>query len=216
MSATLSKKHKKARCESGWYAVAVGVRPGVYMSSAEAERNAGDHPCPLVIPVDSAASGLKVINMFAPAKSVVYADGSSNLSRAIAGYGVYWGTPEDSRNVSEYVAGTNNIAELTAILTAAKALDVADMPAIIVTDSKYAMDCVTRWYRGFQTRDWVTVAGTPVLNADLIRETHAELQIKPNITLFHVRGHVGHAGNEAADKLAKAGSMKPQTAVCSM
>jgi ribonuclease HI len=209
MSTAASRKRKKTHDEAGWYAVAVGARPGVYMSSAEARSSAGDHPCPLIVPVDSAASGLKVVNMFTSAKSVLYADGSSNLARAIAGYGVYWGTPGDSRNVSEFIDGTNNIAELMAILTAVKALGEADMPAIIATDSRYAMDCVTRWYKGFETRGWVTIAGTPVLNAELIRETHAELQKKPNISLFHVRGHVGHVGNEAADKLAKAGSLKP-------
>ncbi len=201
-----------ARKQSGWHAVAVGSRPGVYMSLAEATAGAGDHECPLIVPVNNASTGLQVVDMFSKAKSVVYADGSSTSAQSIAGYGVYWGHSTHPKNVSEFIDGTNNVAELMAILTAVNAMDEGDMPAIIVTDSKYAMDCVTIWFDGFKKRGWTTVAGTPVCNADLIRETHEALIAKPQVRLFHVRGHKGHAGNEAADKLAKAGSLKHRPA----
>lgn len=117
-----------------------------------------------------------------------------------------------SRNVSEPLKGnrqTNQRAELTAIL---RALDIAPRhrDVTIVTDSRYAIDCVTVWYKNWQRNNWMTKDGKPVENKDLVEsvlvniEERVQLKVK---TLFEwVKGHAKDPGNEAADRLAVNGA----------
>lgn len=117
-----------------------------------------------------------------------------------------------SRNVSEPLKGnrqTNQRAELTAIL---RALDIAPRhrDVTIVTDSRYAIDCVTVWHKNWQRNNWTTKDGKPVENKDLVEsvlvniEERAQLKVK---TLFEwVKGHAKDPGNEAADRLAVNGA----------
>lgn len=118
------------------------------------------------------------------------------------------------RNVSEALKGskqTNQRAELTAIL---RALDIAPRhrEVTIYTDSKYAIDCVTNWYRNWQKNGWVNSKGKPVENKDLvvdIREKIEERETLSKATYFvWVKGHKDNAGNIAADRLAVQGAIK--------
>lgn len=104
----------------------------------------------------------------------IYTDGSSlgnGQKGALGGVGVYFG-PGDRRNVSEPLAGTrqtNQRAELTAVQ---RALEMAprDRRIVIVSDSKYAIDCVTDWFRNWQRNGWVNAARKPVENRDLVQK----------------------------------------------
>jgi ribonuclease HI len=119
-----------------------------------------------------------------------------------------------SRNVSEPLKGnrqTNQRAELTAIF---RALDIAPRhrDVTIVTDSRYAIDCVTVWFVKWRRNKWLTADGKPVENKDLVEsilvkiEERNQLKVK---TLFEwVKGHNRDPGNEAADRLAVNGAMK--------
>lgn len=52
-----------------------------------------------------------------------------------------------------------------------------------------------------------------VKNADMIRHLLVLLRKRPpnaQIRFKYVRGHSGHEGNDAADKLARAGAMQPE------
>ncbi|KAJ5145577.1 Ribonuclease H [Penicillium bovifimosum] len=144
----------------------------------------------------------------------IYTDGSSlqnGTPWASAGVGVYFG-PGDSRNVSEPLMGnrqTNQRAELTAIL---RAIDIAPRhrDVTIVSDSKYAINCVTDWFVNWRRNNWMTRDNKPVENRDLIEsilvkiEERIDLKVK---TKFEwVKGHNKDAGNEQADKLAVAGA----------
>ncbi|KIX99178.1 uncharacterized protein Z520_04754 [Fonsecaea multimorphosa CBS 102226] len=117
------------------------------------------------------------------------------------------------RNVSEALKGskqTNQRAELTAIL---RALDIAPRhrEVTIYTDSKYAIDCVTNWYRNWKKNGWVNSKGKPVENKDLvmdIREKIEEREHLGKVTYFvWVKGHMNNPGNIAADRLAVQGAM---------
>ncbi|CAI7677370.1 unnamed protein product [Penicillium pancosmium] len=154
----------------------------------------------------------------------IYTDGSSlrnGTALASAGVGVFFGPGDSSslthiryasRNVSEPLKGnrqTNQRAELTAIL---RALDIAPRhrDVTIVTDSRYAIDCVTVWYKNWQRNNWMTKDGKPVENKDLVEsilvniEERVQLKVK---TLFEwVKGHAKDPGNEAADRLAVNGA----------
>jgi len=190
-------------------AVAVGMTPGVYTTAEDAKAAVGDHPLPLAVPCKSASAAHEFVNKFTDACAVVYTDGACKANGkpgAVAGVGVYWG-PDDPRNVSRRVRGspsTNNVAELEGIEDAIDAI-VADAAltcrrVVIVSDSKYSIDCLTTWYDGYCRRGWVTTKGDPVMNQEMIRRIHAKLT--PNIVFAHIRGHMDHIGNIMADKLA--------------
>lgn len=119
-----------------------------------------------------------------------------------------------SRNVSEPLKGgrqTNQRAELTAIL---RAIDIAPRhrDVTIVTDSRYAIDCVTVWFINWRRNNWMTRDNKPVENKDLVEsilvkiEERNELRVK---TVFEwVKGHNKDQGNEEADKLAVNGAQR--------
>lgn len=99
-------------------------------------------------------------------------------------------------------SGTNQIAELRAILEAVTA-HPGDEPLMIESDSQYAIKCATEWLPGWKKRGWKTASGTPVKNVDLVRAIDAALAARPGPVRFRwVRGHVGNEFNEMADSLA--------------
>lgn len=143
----------------------------------------------------------------------IYTDGSSlgnGYQGAVAGVGVFFGAG-DPRNISERLQGepqTNQRAELTAIL---RALEVTPpkQAVQIFTDSKYAIQCITEWYRNWEKNGWKTAQG-PVKNRDLVEAIRARIndrEAKRAQTQFTwVKGHADDAGNNAADVLAVQGA----------
>ncbi len=122
----------------------------------------------------------------------VYADGACSGNPGPAGLGVVMYDEHEKRELSEFLGrATNNIAELTAILRAAEALEGESRPIVLKTDSQYSI--------GVLTKGWKAKA-----NPDLIAETKAALAKVPTMKLRYIEGHAGHAGNERADELARA------------
>ena len=116
------------------------------------------------------------------------------------------------RNVSEALKGTkqtNQRAELTAIQ---RALDIAPKhrDVTIYTDSKYAIDCVTNWYRNWERNGWRNSGGKPVENVDLVKGVRAAMaereQLGRKTLMVWVKGHANTQGNVEADRLAVAGA----------
>ncbi len=85
--------------------------------------------------------------------------------------------------------GTNNIAELTAILRVLETVTDTDAPLWIHTDSSYAI--------GVLTRGWKAKA-----NQQLIAEIRQKLSGFSNVKLIKVKGHAGNPDNELVDTLA--------------
>jgi ribonuclease HI len=95
---------------------------------------------------------------------------------------------------------TNNRMELMAAIEGLKALK-RPCRVILSTDSRYVMDGLTKWIKGWQKNGWKTAAKQPVKNAELWQELLAAA--KPHrIEWVWVKGHAGHPDNERADKLA--------------
>ena len=61
---------------------------------------------------------------------------------------------------------TNNRMELTAAIEGLNALK-RPCHVILSTDSRYVMDGLTKWIKGWQKNGWKTAAKQPVKNADL-------------------------------------------------
>ncbi|PXA92132.1 ribonuclease HI [Nostoc sp. 3335mG] len=95
---------------------------------------------------------------------------------------------------------TNNRMELMAAIEGLKALK-RPCRVILSTDSRYVMDGLTKWIKGWQKNGWKTAARQPVKNAELWQELLAAA--KPHrIEWVWVKGHAGHPDNERADRLA--------------
>lgn len=98
---------------------------------------------------------------------------------------------------------TNNRMEL---LAAINALETLTRPTdiTITTDSAYVKNGVTGWIHGWKRNGWKTSNKKPVKNVDLWQRIDAA-QATHTVTWKWIKGHAGHAENEHADELARAG-----------
>ena len=97
---------------------------------------------------------------------------------------------------------TNNRMEMQAAIQALEFVRDCPQPEPVrlFTDSKYVIDGITKWIKGWQKKGWKTATGNPVLNQDLWQQLNQLNQ--PTISWCHVKGHSGEAGNERADAIA--------------
>ena len=137
----------------------------------------------------------------------IYCDGacSGNPGRAGSGLALYKNNEKPVLYYGNYVAnGTNNIAELNALY---KALLLAnetntDEKVMILSDSKYSIDCISTWAYGWKRNGWTKKSGE-IKNLELIKNAHNLYEkIKNDIIIKHVKGHAGIEGNELADRMA--------------
>ncbi|WP_280401861.1 ribonuclease H family protein [Nocardia carnea] len=104
--------------------------------------------------------------------------------------------------------GTNQIAELRAVLEAIRSHPGAD-PLLIESDSLYAIKCASEWLPNWRNNGWRTSSGGAVKNVELIRDIDHAIAARPGPVRFRwVRGHVGNYFNEQADALAGAAARK--------
>lgn len=98
-------------------------------------------------------------------------------------------------------AVTNNRMELRAALEALDGLPDGEA-ALVVSDSRYVVDALTKWIHGWRRKGWKTASGGPVLNRDLIEALDARVRALA-VEFAWVRGHDGHPVNEICDALAQ-------------
>lgn len=102
--------------------------------------------------------------------------------------------------------GTNNTAELNGILEAmryAAPLVAKNMQVQILSDSKYSIDCITKWAKGWKNKGWTRGKGEEIKNLAIIQECFSLYEkIKANLTITHVKGHANIEGNELSDRMA--------------
>lgn len=142
---------------------------------------------------------------------IIYTDGAcrkNGTPEARAGIGVHFSNKNTYKfdDISQELPikrPTNNVAELTAILTAITRVKHTNNKIIIYTDSEYCIMSITEWYD-----KWIK-AGTldQRKHSDLIKDIHTLYQ-EYDIEFKHIRAHTGiqdeHSkGNEQADYLAR-------------
>lgn len=98
---------------------------------------------------------------------------------------------------------TNNRMELMAAISALEAL-TRPSTIVIVTDSNYVKNGVTQWIHGWKRNGWKTADKKPVKNVELWQRLDAA-QATHSVEWRWIKGHAGHAENERADELARAG-----------
>jgi ribonuclease HI len=140
----------------------------------------------------------------------VYTDGAcsnNGKKNALAGIGIFFGI-NDIRNVSKKIEGkqTNNRAELIAIIETYHIIenDIINGKNIsIVTDSEYAIKCLSSYGEKCYKKDW----NVEIPNKELVKTAYDIYKDKRNIQFIHVKAHTNNTdihsiGNDNADKLA--------------
>ena len=113
-----------------------------------------------------------------------------------------WANHDGTHDSGGHASGTNQIAELMAVLEAVRA-HPGDEPLTIQADSQYAIKCSSEWIHGWRRKGWRTASGGPVQNLELIRSIDTAISSRPGgVTFVWVRGHRGDEFNERADELA--------------
>jgi len=149
-----------------------------------------------------------------PDELVVYTDGSALGGGTAAALGVFFGTGHPA-NCGEALAEppfTNNRAELMAIHRALElALPLfthATQRLVVYTDSAYARDALGAWRAKWVAANFIGSAGQVIANRDIIEPLWRALDTYPyTISIRWIKGHAGHPGNEAADRLAGAAAV---------
>ena len=132
----------------------------------------------------------------------IYTDGACSGNPGAGGWGVILMFNGHVKEISGYVAETtNNRMELTAVISALKALK-EPCEVSLTTDSKYVCDAVTKgWVYSWQKNGWKKADKKPALNIDLWKQLLPQLE-KHRVTFNWVKGHNGHPYTERCDKLA--------------
>jgi ribonuclease HI len=141
---------------------------------------------------------------------IIYCDGAclGNPGEAGSGLAVFYNNEKKPILIyGKYVKnGTNNLAELNALLRALqiayKNLD-SYKNITIKTDSKYSIDSITKWAYSWEKNGWKRKGGE-IKNLELIKRIFRLYNhIKEQISIEYVKGHSGIEGNELADLMAK-------------
>ena len=138
-----------------------------------------------------------------------YTDGACSGNPGPGGWGVLLIAREGTEVLKEReLSGgeamtTNNRMEL---LAAISALETLAKPSVltIVTDSAYVKNGVTEWIHSWKRNGWRTAGKDPVKNAELWQRLDLA-QARHKVQWRWIKGHAGHAENERADALARAG-----------
>ncbi|KQX07576.1 MULTISPECIES: ribonuclease HI [unclassified Leifsonia] len=129
------------------------------------------------------------------------ADGSALGNPGPAGW--CWYVDENTWAAGGWKHATNNIGELTAVLELFRSTAHLDDDLLILCDSQYVINSVTKWMPGWKRKGWRKGDGKPVMNLELIQELDAAVTGR-RYRFEWVKGHAGHPLNEAADERARA------------
>ena len=158
----------------------------------------------------------------------IYCDGcclGNGREGARAGFGIYMvdasgaAVFRESFRVPASDPQTNQRAELLALRYALSIVsgdgDIGRYE--IYTDSRYAIDCLTKWSAAWEASGWRRADNKPVLHADIIKDCLVMyVRAGDRIRLHHIEAHTGatdaHSrGNAVADRLARAGAELTET-----
>ena len=135
-------------------------------------------------------------------KVEIFTDGACSGNPGPGG----WGAILRCGNTEKELSGgekdtTNNRMELTAVISALKALKYP-CEVNVTTDSKYVYESVTKgWVYSWKKNGWRKADKKPALNPDLWDELLNLLNLH-EVEINWVKGHAGHPENERCDKLA--------------
>ncbi|MDD3815088.1 MAG: ribonuclease HI [Desulfocapsaceae bacterium] len=215
-----------------FYAVAVGIKPGIYENWPEAEKQvkgyAGakfkgftdraeaeawiQNPQYNHAPVKKEGCSKTVPPVVPPPRAGevnIYTDGGCSHNPGPGGYGAIVVSDGQEQEISGgFKLTTNNRMELMACIVALRSLEQKDRPISVWSDSSYVVNGISKgWARGWRQRGWIKSDKQPAVNPDLWAEL-LELVEERDVTFHWVKGHAGHPLNERCDQLAVAALKK--------
>jgi ribonuclease HI len=139
----------------------------------------------------------------------IYCDGacSPNPGKAGTGMAVYEQNKLTTLWYGLYEAnGTNNTAELNGLLQSlllAQKYIAQQQSVHILCDSKYSIDCITKWAKGWKSKGWKRGKGEEIKNLAIIQQSYdLYTRLKNEVSISHVKAHANIEGNELADRMA--------------
>jgi ribonuclease HI len=132
---------------------------------------------------------------------IAAADGSALGNPGPAGWA--WYVDDGCWASGGWPHGTNNMGELMAVLDLLQQTAHLDDELHVYCDSKYVIDSITKWMKGWKRKGWKKSDGKPVMNVELMKALDEAMQGR-RVVFEWVKGHAGHALNEAADVRANA------------
>lgn len=141
-----------------------------------------------------------------PPQITIYADGACSGNPGPGGWGAIIIQNAEVTEIGGYVEeSTNNKMELTAVGKALRHIEKVPGNVKIFTDSRYVVDGVTKWVKGWKEKGWKKADGKEIANihywkrlVDLIEERRAQ----GTVELEYVAGHSGHPANTRCDEIA--------------
>lgn len=129
------------------------------------------------------------------------ADGSALGNPGPAGWA--WYVDDSNWDAGGWKHATNNQGELQAVLELFRATAHIDDDLLILCDSQYVINCVSKWMRGWKAKGWRKADGKPVMNVEILKQID-EAIVGRRYRFEWVKGHANHPLNEAADTRARA------------
>jgi ribonuclease HI len=121
----------------------------------------------------------------------VWTDGACTGNPGPAGLGVVIVDGERKTEISEFLGdGTNNIAELTAILRGLERVEDKSRPVVVYSDSAYSIGLLTQAWKAKK-------------NVELVEQLRATCREFKDLRFVKVAGHAGIPLNERVDQLAR-------------
>jgi ribonuclease HI len=136
----------------------------------------------------------------------IHTDGACSKNPGPGGWGVV--VHFDNGDVKELGGGvrntTNNQMELQGAIAALEFLAELNQtaPVDLYTDSKYVIDGITKWIKGWKKNGWQTKDKKPVKNQEFWQEL--DQLNSANVSWHWVEGHSGDPDNERCDAIARA------------
>ena len=135
---------------------------------------------------------------------IAAADGSALGNPGPAGWA--WYVDDTCWASGGWPHGTNNMGELMAVLDLLQQTAHLDDELHVYCDSKYVIDSITKWMKGWKRKGWKKSDGKPVMNVELMKALDEAMQGR-RVVFEWVKGHAGHELNEAADQRANAAAV---------
>ena len=126
-----------------------------------------------------------------PESILAYTDGASSGNPGPSGIGIVLRFGSHEKEISKHIGiTTNNVAELTAIQAALKAITATEIPVRLYTDSQYCY--------GLLSLGW-----KPKRNEKLVAAVRGMMKRFKDVRILKIEGDAGIDDNERADRLAR-------------
>ena len=140
----------------------------------------------------------------------IFTDGACSGNPGPGGWGALLRYQDREKQLSGFEPlTTNNRMELTAVISALKALK-KPCQIVLTTDSKYVQEGITKWIHSWKQHRWCNAQKKPVKNSELWQELDKLVSLH-QITWKWVKGHNNHPENELVDALARAAILSGQS-----